>query len=391
MNAVLADRTEIQRALALFQNPESKATEISAFKVELDEYHKEFRRQSLGTIVAHFADPTMAAEEITNLLNLSRRSSSPEAVYFLLNPVNPALAHRSLGAFEARAEHRAQDSDITALRYLLIDLDPLRPAGISANEAEHLAALDRALRIQHFLIDELKWPAPVRADSGNGVHLIPRLADLENNPANRDLLRKTLQVLSQLFSNEQAKVDLTTFNPSRICKLYGTICRKGSNTGERPHRLASLLEIPDSYHDHRVTATQLRAFVDKYSLESEPRGGIPTAQHESPRGLHEPLDIEALLQRNAIDYEKREWNGGSKYILTRCLFNADHSGTSVAILQFVSGALEYRCLHDGCAGKRWHDARDRLDPAWRERRGTDGTKREDTGEKPQSHLKQRFS
>jgi len=26
------------------------------------------------------------------------------------------------------------------------------------------------------------------------------------------------------------------FNPARICKLYGTLSRKGDSTPERPHR-----------------------------------------------------------------------------------------------------------------------------------------------------------
>jgi len=254
------------------------------------------------------------------------------------------------------------------LRHLLIDFDPVRPADISSTDEEHQAALDRRVQVRDFWV-ACGLPPPVEADSGNGAHLIPRLADLENTNANVALLQKTLQMLDQLFSDSRVKVDLTTFNPARICKLYGTICRKGSNTADRPHRLSRLIEVPEGYHENRVTQTQLQAFVDEYFVEPETTGPSDSqsqSQSSPRRGSTGPLDIEKLLQERGIQYTKRPWGAGSKFILQPCLFNPDHTGSSAAIIQLASGALKYSCLHDGCVEKTWHAARDILDPGWRE-------------------------
>jgi hypothetical protein len=40
------------------------------------------------------------------------------------------------------------------------------------------------------------------------------------------------------------KIDQKVFNPGRLCKVPGTLARKGDDTEARPHRRAQLLEIP---------------------------------------------------------------------------------------------------------------------------------------------------
>ena len=114
-----------------------------------------------------------------------------------------------------------------------------RPKGISATDAEHEAALQLALRIKKDLSGK-GWPEPLIADSGNGGHLIYKV-DLDNTKDNIELLKKCLQAMATQHSTENLGVDMTVFNPSRLCKLYGTNTRKGDNTQERPHRSARIL------------------------------------------------------------------------------------------------------------------------------------------------------
>src|SRR5690349_1169058 len=90
-----ADISEIVRTLSLFQNPDSPATEISAFKVELDDFMKGFSGKSLKTVAGYWTTLDTAAEAIRTVLRWTQKSRSPEAFYFLLNPANPALAARS--------------------------------------------------------------------------------------------------------------------------------------------------------------------------------------------------------------------------------------------------------------------------------------------------------
>ena len=67
---------------------------------------------------------------------------------------------------------------------------PERPAGISATEAEHAAALLLAQTVRRFL-QEAGWPDPVLADSGNGGHLVYRI-DLPNDAASTALVKRCL-------------------------------------------------------------------------------------------------------------------------------------------------------------------------------------------------------
>ena len=90
---------------------------------------------------------------------------------------------------------------------------------------------------------EQGFPAPVRADSGNGAHLLYRV-DLGNDEAATALVKGALATLDALFSNEAVTVDTANHNAARIWKLYGTLSRKGDNTPERPHRRAKVLAAP---------------------------------------------------------------------------------------------------------------------------------------------------
>src|SRR4051812_34582030 len=58
-------------------------------------------------------------------------------VYFTLNPVLPRLlARRPNDVDRARSNELTKDEDVSRLRWLLVDADPVRPAGVSATEAE---------------------------------------------------------------------------------------------------------------------------------------------------------------------------------------------------------------------------------------------------------------
>lgn len=159
---------------------------------------------------------------------LSRRA---EGVYATLNPV---MTRVGMGS--------ATDRDIVRRRWLLVDIDPCRPAGTSSTDAERAAAFERARVVRDYLRSE-GWPDPVLADSGNGYHLLYQV-DLPNDEASRDLVRGTLAYLAARFDSDRAKIDTSVYNASRICKLYGTLARKGEPTAERPHRLARVLELP---------------------------------------------------------------------------------------------------------------------------------------------------
>ena len=92
--------------------------------------------------------------------------------YVSLNPVVPALLARGHNRILERAEHTTADVDILRRDWLLIDVDPVRPSGISSNEAEREAALSLLNNCVQHLTAEEGWPSPLTALSGNGYYAL---------------------------------------------------------------------------------------------------------------------------------------------------------------------------------------------------------------------------
>ena len=168
------------------------------------------------------------------------------AVYVLPNPCAPTLLARANNRVVEYAKHTAADADIVRRRRLPIDIDAVRPAGISSTNAEHDAALAVAREARGWLIEHgMPSDSVLSGDSGNGGHLVGYI-DLPNDAASTELCQRVLLALDRRFSTETVHVDLTTYNAARIWKLYGTMVRKGDALPpDRPHRRARLLEVPE--------------------------------------------------------------------------------------------------------------------------------------------------
>jgi hypothetical protein len=189
------------------------------------------------TVSGYFDDHKTLAHKASEL------DERDYAVYVTLNKVNPNLLARAGNrARKVYREPTTSDNDIVRRRWLPVDLDPTRPSGVSATDAEKKSALHRALEVRDFL-KEHSWTEPVVGDSGNGYHLLYRV-DLPNDPGTLELIRGVLEALAFKFDDDAVKVDTTTCNAARIWKFYGTTARKGDDSEERPHRVSRLLKIP---------------------------------------------------------------------------------------------------------------------------------------------------
>ena len=187
-----------------------------------------------GTLSGYFDDRHRMA------VAAAQWSGKAPGVYFTLNPVDPELLARSFNRLTEFARHTTADRDILWRSWLPLDFDPVRRAGMSSTEAEHQLALDRAADCAAYIAQSLHWGEPLRADSGNGAHLLYRLS-WPNNDAARDAVRRVLEGVALTFSDERVQVDTSTFNAARIWKVYGTLACKGDDVPERPHRKARLL------------------------------------------------------------------------------------------------------------------------------------------------------
>lgn len=300
--------------------------------------------------------------------------------YFTINPVKNALLARSYNRAKAYAEETTADKDVSARYWWPLDFDAVRPAGISSSDKEHEEAIKRAGQVRQFLINKLNWPknAFVLADSGNGGHLPVRI-DLPNDKESEDLIKRCTEAINKEFSDNDVKVDTTTYNAARIWKIYGTTVRKGDNTPDRPHRLARLLEVPDKIEV--VPRELLEALPDQLQEMADP--GAETSNEaasrrpiETAKGLSVYDEMAKACRFNAVEYAEKhgavirqvKQNGDwTVYELGQCPFNHEHNRGEAFISIHKNGPIAFKCHHNSCSNKGWHEVRDLWDPGWRER------------------------
>ncbi len=200
-------------------------------------------------------------DHIGDVPNAIANFKTYSGVYVTLNPVNPDLLARANNRFKkAKSRETTSDKDILHRRWMLIDIDPIRPAGISATDAEKSLAFDKAMEIQSGLAS-ISWPDPMVVDSGNGTQLLYRI-DLPADDGG--LVQRCLQAL-QPCSTDTVHVDLSVHNAARICRLPGTWNRKGDHTDTRPHHIAEIIDKPEKFVT--VPTELLQSLL---STESEP-------------------------------------------------------------------------------------------------------------------------
>jgi len=185
------------------------------------------------------AYPTNQAEHI-RLLREGQRIRGFNGAYQLLNgPMFTAVLHRyPLNQVVRAWNGRAQDRDVPLRRAIYIDIDPVRPSGISTTDGEKRAAMETRERVEEFLVRELGDPAALgRGDSGNCYFMLiaiqqPCLTILDHTKH----VQRFLNLLAREFDSKHVKIDTSVANTARLMPCPGTWKRKGQNTRERPHR-----------------------------------------------------------------------------------------------------------------------------------------------------------
>jgi hypothetical protein len=353
---VSCDRAELLKTLQVLIG-QGQVVEIRALEVTND-------RGYSRTFSGYFDNAETAADCILDLENLC---SSYKGIYFTLNPVNPDLLARRCNRLDiaGKGDASTSDRDIAARRWLLVDIDPVRPSGISSTDTEHDYALKLAARIAEECAQQ-GWPRPLLADSGNGAHLLYRIALPRDDMG---MVEKCLVALHQRYGDEKAHIDQSVHNPARICRCYGTGAHKGDSTATRPHRMSRILDMPVSLE---VVPT---ALLEALAASVSPSAGsaTPTATPMiRPSATSRRIDVPAFLEKHGLKAIGPEpYEGGQKWVFVVCPWNADHTNGSAFLIQFPSGAMSAGCHHDGCKSQNWHTLRelvgDRASPA-----GTDG-------------------
>lgn len=138
---------------------------------------------------------------------------------------------------------QTSENDIVAFRWLLVDLDPKRPSGISSSEDELKHAKQLALKVIDFM-KSLGFENCIIALSGNGIHLLYRI-DEDATDENKNMISDCLKAIDMNCSDEIVKIDAVNFKKNQLCKLHGTLAQKGCNTSERPFRMSRIISLEE--------------------------------------------------------------------------------------------------------------------------------------------------
>jgi hypothetical protein len=281
--------------------------------------------------------------------------TSVHGCYVTLNTVNPSLLSRRTNRIQmrlSRSDTTTGDAEILRRRWFPVDIDPVRPSGVSSTVEEHAAAFAMADAVLVWL-SQFGFPEPVRADSGNGAHLLYRI-DLPNDAASLALVKRGLSVLDACFSDRSATVDAANSNAGRIWKLYGTVAKKGDNTPERPHRRSRILSVPERLE---VVSADL---LEKLCMALPADGSYTSESPVETKGYMNIVKLpDWLFQHNISVKSEKPYQNGRIYLLESCPFSSAHKDGAYAI-QFMSGAIHAGCHHASCGGgkQRWKELRE---------------------------------
>jgi putative DNA primase/helicase len=343
-----ADRNNIEAAIKVLFEP-GQVVELRAPKTGKD-----------GTVSGYFNDHAKLAQELEEL------SGEVGAVYYTLNPVNPALLARANNRIKTRAEHLTNDAadNIVGRKWLLIDCDPVRPANISSTDEEKGTAKQLASEVRNHL-RSLGWPEPVACDSGNGYHLLYKIG-LPNDSANRSLLESVLKALAARFDTSAVKIDQKVFNASRITKAYGTKACKGDSIPERPHRISRMFAPPERIETvAKELLLALAAEAPKPEKKKSPQPSTANGTSCRTRGCWTPELVEEVLDKADLNRgAAMDYNGSAKW-QHDCLSNTDHKKPDAFTILDEDGYAHHHCSHNSCSELTDADRR----ALWEERTG----------------------
>jgi hypothetical protein len=229
------DPAVTRRFLELLRTPEIGCTELRVLRAVFDRRGNIRRAEDVGS---RQGGSTLGGwyNDVERLTAQARRLRGVSG-YVTINPVRFDLLARCDNRM-GRVRHTTRDVDVVCLRWLYLDIDPVRPPEISSSDSELAAAVARrdAILGGH---PELA-PSAIWGRSGNGGWILIRLPDYPNDPPHRALVAEAVRTISRQYSDASVLIDTATVNPARLIGLPGTLKAKGSPRQERPWRLVTL-------------------------------------------------------------------------------------------------------------------------------------------------------
>jgi len=250
--------------------------------------------------------------------------------------------YTSLNEPKAEIAGPLTNTGVRRYRRLLFDFDPVRDTGTRSSDPQ----LTEALEARAAFVSELTargWPPPALAMSGNGAHAVYRV-DFEATDRRIAALRGLYRELAARYSTEAVKLDRVTYNPGRICRLYGSVNAKAG-------RVATV-QMPDSY---RVVDDGLIGdLVGQYRPVLRPVVPI-----HGPRGNYRTLDVVRWFTAHGLYRFPMRDAGQHSVICPWAGVEHEISNDTDCVAwepwSQRSGYPGWHCRHDHCQGRTIFD------------------------------------
>lgn len=293
-------------------------------------------------------------DNIENMLQAIAPFTNDWNVYYTINRLPDAV--RGLPQYNkiiVRPKQTCNDAMMVARDYVCIDLDSIRLSGTNATDEQLHYTQKKANDVYKYLMGVGFYP-PVVVMSGNGVHLYLRCAML-NNDENTKIVKRFLQSLAMMFTDEHTDVDCSVFNCARIMRLPSTYSCKGNTMDvTRPQRLCKFAKIPQEIKVNDVE--YFKKIADLYP-EEELKPSVYNGYSS------ERFDLEAFIAKHNIEVDKvQKVAGGTKYLLKECPWNSNHKSPDSMLFQRDNGAISFFCYHNSCSNYTWKDVRLMYEP-----------------------------
>ena len=251
-----------------------------------------------------------------------------------------------------RPKQTCNDNMMIARDYVCIDLDSRRLSGTNATDEQVEFTKKKANEVYQYLVN-VGFNPPTVVFSSSGVHLYLKCA-MQNNEKNTKLVKRFLQALSMMFTDEHTDVDEKVFNCARIMRLPSTYSCKGNTMdASRPQRLCKFVKI----NENKINDVAYFEKVAALYPEEEVR---PSSQNNYSM---ESFDLDAFIEKHNIPVTKKvEVADGTRYYLEHCLFNDQHKGHDAILFKHKNGAVAYFCYHNSCSGNDWRKVREMYEP-----------------------------
>lgn len=158
--------------------------------------------------------------------------------------------------------------DVKRWKNLIIDLDPVRPAGTVSLQEE----LDAAWSVAKKIYDQVIKPyfkGGLIFLSGNGYHLWAPI-DLEVNQESISAVSEFLETIKKIYQTDKVEVDTCFKNPAQLTTLYGTVKKKSLYRNVLPgttleHRQSRVVQ--SAFRNQETTLEELKEITEQIKIK----------------------------------------------------------------------------------------------------------------------------